>query len=202
MKEGQEWTYSLPSGKGGRLNAGFFLNRKEWTDLVKSLIPEGFIGAFHIFSGDSQELDNMLDDSFPSDPDLTFLIYVDGSIGLGKIRFPEQFPNLRMIPEDISLYCQHIVRLAGSRIEEFYLSNDPDTPEILTLEFEYGANWPGSFNIQVSSLERVELPYLDESFFLHDLWLTLPSQGWIPILADCFMKKSGIETLKVCPRMR
>lgn len=193
--------FSSTTGRNEPFESTTCNSREEWVETVKSLVPEGFSGVFRVFGTfpNTEEKDEY-DLSGEPFPVFAFNGYGKDGLGLGSIDCPEEVPNLEMHREDLVLYCRHVVRLAGQPVTELYLSNDPDSPEILTLEFEYGAPFPGSFNIQVSPLKRVELPYIDEPFFLHDLWLTLPLQGWVPFLVESFMKESGFGKLDVRPR--
>ncbi len=176
-------------------------SREEWVETVKSLVPEGFSGVFRVFGTfpKTEEKDEY-DLSGEPFPVFAFNCYGKDGLGLGSIDCPEEVPNLEMLREDLVLFCRYILRLAGRPVETFYLSNDPDSPEILTMEFEYDASNPGSFNVEVSPTGRICLPYIDDPFFIHDLWVTIPSLGWVPVLMEVFMQETGIKRLQVLPR--
>ena len=174
-------------------------NRKKWIAAVMSLVPEGFCGEVKVFRiiPESEGEDDL--STFPL-PVLSFNGYGKEGFGLGSLDVPEDVPRLALLREDLVLFCRYIIRLAGRPVETFYLSNDPDSPEILTMEFEYGASNPGSFNVEVSPTGRICLPYIEDPFSIHDLWVTLPSLGWVPVLTEVFMQEARIEKLQVLPR--
>lgn len=194
--------YSSTTGQNEPFESTTRSSREKWVETVQSHVPEGFSGIFRVFGifpkTEEKDKDDLSGEPFPV---LSFNCYGKDRFGLGSIDFPEEVPNVEMVREDLVLFCRYMLRLAGRPVETFYLSNDPDSPEILTMEFEYGASNPGSFNVEVSPTGRICLPYIDDPFFIHDLWVTLPSLGWIPSLAEIFMKEAKVENLIVCPRV-
>jgi hypothetical protein len=162
------WIYSSTTGQDGPLEGAAGLDRRKWLKTVRSLVPKGFSGTFRVFELSPKTEDEYSGESFPI---LEFNGYGKDGLGLGKIDWPEAVPNLELLREDLVLFCRYILRLAARPVQTFYLSNDPDSPEILTMEFEYGASYPGSFNVEVSPTGRICLPYIDDSFFIHDLWV-------------------------------
>lgn len=189
--------YSTTAGHAGPLEGVAGLDRRKWVETVKSLVPEGFSGTFRV-----SELTPKTEDEYSGEPlsILEFNGYGKDGLGLGSLDCPEAVPNLELLREDLVLFCRYILRLADRPVETFYLSNDPDSPEILTMEFEYGAGYPGSFNVEVRPPGRICLPYIDNPFFIHDLWVTLPSLGWVPVLMEIFMKEAKVENISVHPR--
>ena len=198
---GMNLFYSSTTGQNEPFESSLNLNRKKWIETVKSLVPEGFSGMFRVI-GTFPRTEEKDEDDFSGEPFsiLSFNGYGRDGLGLGSIDFPEEVPNLEMLREDLVLFCRYILRLAGHPIEECYISNDPDSPEILTLEFEYGADNPGAFNIEIRSDGKFSLPYVERPFFLHDMWVMLPSMGWVPVLIDAFMQEARIEKIEVLPR--
>ena len=195
--------YSSTTGRNEPFESTTCNSREKWIGTVNSLVPKGFSGMFRVFGTfpktEEQDEDDLSGEPFPV---LAFNGYGKDSLGLGSIDCPEEVPNLEMLREDLVLFCRYILQLAGHPIEECYISNDPDSPEILTLEFEYGADNPGAFNIEVNSRGKFSLPYVERPFFLHDLWVMLPSMGWVPVLMDVFMEEARIEKIDVLPRTR
>jgi hypothetical protein len=193
--------YSSTTGRNEPFESTTCSSREKWVGKVNSLVPKGFSGMFRVFGTfpktEEKDEDDLSGELFPV---LAFNGYGKDSLGLGSIDCPEEVSNLEMLREDLVLFCRYILRLADRPVETFYLSNDPDSPEILTLEFEYGASNPGSFNVEVSPTGRICLPYIEDPFSIHDLWVMLPSLGWVPVLMEVFMQEARIEKLQVLPR--